>query len=337
MYKVVVLGVAHASIFGMAAAAQQLRSANLVGVYDADPEQAAAAAQRLGVPTIGTVDEALAQEPAVVLIAAEPEKRVGLVEQAVAAGAAALVDNPPVVTHEALDRLIAAGKRHGKRILTHQPYRGEPLVRAAKAACDAGRVGQIVRMLTTGPHKLRADGRPGWHWTRRGNGGILIDVAAHGFDLACWFAGGPPRTVAAQHSNSSRPDKPEFQDFGQAQMRFDVGLLADVEADWLATDSLKVFGDTRIWIQGTRGKIELYFGDAVSSAIWTSEVAAEPLDTTPYCSADQWEAALIEALATGGDCDYAQCDVWQTSRVSLHAFDSAQAGGQPVSWQDPEA
>jgi len=334
MQNVVVLGVAHSSIFDMAAAAQRLRSAKLVGVYDDNPEHRDAASQRLNVPAIGTVDEALNQAPAVVLIGAEPEKRVGLVEQAVAVGAAVLVDNPPVVTHEALDRLIAAGKHYSKRILTHQPYRGMPLIRAAKSACDAGIIGQIVRIFTTGPHKLRAGRRPGWHWTRRGNGGILIDIAAHGFDLACWFAGQHPRTVTAHHSNASQPDHPQFQDFGQAQVRFPCGMLANVEADWLATDSLKVFGDARVWIQGTQGKIEMYFGDEVTSGIWTSDVAGEPLDTTPYCSADEWTAALMEALATGGDCDYAQCDVWRVSRVSLYAFDSAQAEGRPVSWQD---
>ena len=104
-----------------------------------------------------------------------------------------------------------------------------------------------------------------------------------------------------------------------------------MESNFLSvTDSLKVFGDARVWLQGSRGKIEIYFGDEIRSGIWTSELAGEPLDTTPYCSDDQWTATLIEALAAGDDCDYAQRDVWQVSQACLHAFDSAQAGGRLV-------
>jgi hypothetical protein len=90
------------------------------------------------------------------------------------------------------------------------------------------------------------------------------------------------------------------------------------------------FGDTRTWIQGTTGKIEVRLGDERSGYIWTAESAGQPLDTSPYPGVEAWTTRLIEDLCAQRPCAIDQDDVWRASRVSLCAFDSAEAGGSGV-------
>ncbi|MFW6059939.1 MAG: Gfo/Idh/MocA family protein [Phycisphaeraceae bacterium] len=329
--KVVVLGTDHPHVFGLANTAKQLSGAELAGVYAADAAQRDEAAERMEVPAFDSVDEALAVKPALVLIGAVPAKRAELAQQALEAGAGALIDKPLALTQSALEALKAAQQRSGRQVIVYYPYRGHPLVRAAKQLLDEGRIGKLVRVFAAGPHKLNAPNRPDWHWTRNGNGGALIDIGSHHVDFCCWIAGETPTWLCATHGNLSQPDHPEFQDFAQAQLRFGSGAFGHVEVDWLNPASMKHFGDTRFWLQGTAGKIELRLGDEQSAYLWTDEVAGEPI--APAAADDAWDQRLMEALITNQPCAIPQEDVWRTSEITLRAFESAERGGEPVALQ----
>jgi predicted dehydrogenase len=328
--KIIVLGTAHAHVFGIAASIPGARDCELVGVWDEDTARRAAAAEKLGAPAFDSLDEALGAEPDLALIAAVPCDRAGLARRVIEAGGAALADKPLAVTHEELDRSIEAVERFGGPILTYYPYRGEPALRAAKEALDDGRIGKLVRALSCGPHKLNPSTRPDWHWTRAGNGGCMIDVGSHHADIVCHMAGETPDFICAVHTNVGHPEHPEFQDFAQAQLRFPSGVVGHVEADWCTPESMKHFGDTRTWIQGTTGKIEVRLGDVKTHEIWTQTEAAKPLDMRAFPDVGQWTSMLIEDLCHDRDCGIEQRDIWRASRVSLHAFDSAEAGGKAI-------
>ena len=327
MFRTVILGAAHQHVFKIAQFAQACGEASLVGVYDEDPEVLQAAAERLAIPAISTVEKALASGPQIVLIGAVPCRRAELAQKAVARGAAVLVDKPTVVTHESLQKLMAAVERYKKPVITYFPYRGEPYVRAAKAALERGRVGKLVQVAYSGPLSMKAQRRPAWHWTRADNGGILIDIGSHGMDLCCWIAGQDPVWISAVHHNFTQPQHPEFQDFAQAQIRFGQGQFAHVQVDWLAGTG----SQTRVSIQGTEGRIELGLGREGFGRICTSKPAAEELDISSLPPVDQWASQLIEDMALGRPCAIKQKDVWRACRASLCAFDSAQLQGSPVS------
>ena len=333
MSKVVVLGAAHPHVFDMAAAVAGAEGAELVGVWDEDASRRGAASQQLGVEAIDSLDRALAMEPSLVLCGAVPCDRAGLARRAIEVGAAALVDKPLAVTHQELDETIKAVEHFGRPVITFYPYRGEPFIQAAKAALDAGHIGKIVRVMSCGPHKLQPDTRPAWHWTRRHNGGCMIDVGSHHADICCWLADQGPDWISSIHVNISQPAYPEFQDFAQAQLRFPNGAVAHVEADWLTPCSMQHFGDTRTWIQGTTGKIEVRLGDERSGYLWTAELPQQTLDTSPYPGLEAWTTQLIEDLCAQRSGAIDQVDVWRASRVSLCAFDSAQEGGRGVRLQ----
>lgn len=326
MFKAVILGAAHKHIFKIASHCRACPSAELLGVYDADAGLRQMAVERLQIPAFDSVEQALAGKPDIVLIGAVPGERAELARQGLAHGAAALVDKPTVVTHEALDGLMGDVERYGKAVITYLPYRGDPRVRAAKAALKAGRIGELVQVGYSGPLSMKADSRPDWHWRRSDNGGILIDIGTHGMDLCCWIAEQEPIWISALHYNFSKPEYPEFQDFAQAQLRFSSGQIAHMQVDWLAQTGSR----TQLCIQGTEGRIEIALGTKPFGYIYTSQAGPEELDISEFPPAEKWSSQLIEDLAMGRACDIKQAEVWRTCRAVLCAFDSAQNQGAGI-------
>lgn len=326
--KVVVLGVDHSHVYPLANQAKQIDGVELAGAYVAEASQRDEATEKLNAPLFNSVDEALATGPSLVLIGALPARRAALAEQALAVGASALIDKPLALNMESLESLKQAQQRSGRQVAVYYPYRGHPLVLAAKRLLDEGRIGKLARVFAAGPHKLNAPQRPDWHWTREGNGGALIDIGSHHVDFCCWIAGEAPNWLCATHGNLTQPDHPEFQDFGQAQMRFPSGTFGHVEVDWLNPASTKGFGDTRFWLQGTAGKMELRPTGDGTGQLWTDDVAAEPIE--PLAADERWDQRLIEDLLANRPCVVPQEEVWRTSEVTLRAFESAERGGEPV-------
>ncbi|MAE64295.1 MAG: hypothetical protein CMJ18_08475 [Phycisphaeraceae bacterium] len=328
--QILVVGTAHPHVFGIANAVEHARDCALVGVWDDDPQRLEAAQERLGVRGIADLDEAFGHDPALVIIGAVPCDRAGLAVRALSSGAAVLVDKPLAVTHEALDGLIAAQRQHGQPVITYYPYRGHPAVQVAKRMIDEGRIGRVVHLVGCGPHRLNPETRPSWHFTRAENGGCIIDVGSHYADVCCWMTGLVPEYICATHTNVSQPAHGEFQDFAQAHLRFPGGILAHIQADWLTPQSFKRFGDSRIWIQGTEGRIEMRHGDEMINQFWTNDDRAQPIDVTGVPGLEAWDTKLIEDLAHGRSCGIEQEEVWRATRVTLYAFDSATAGGKPI-------
>jgi predicted dehydrogenase len=330
MKNVVILGTAHPHIYALADSIKKRTDAKLVAVYDSDAARCKTSAEKIGVPAVHSVEEALAFKPALVMTAAVPNERAKLVEASLAAGANILVDKPLAVTREGLDKVIKAQKKYGKAVMVYYPYRGYAHTVAAKAALDAGRIGKLVRVFSAGPHKLHPAGRPSWHFSKSENGGALIDIGSHHFDVCLWMAGAKPDAVTAMHANFDQPSHTGFQDFAQAQVRFSNGVLAHVEVDWLNPTSMRNFGDTRMWLQGTTGKIEIRLGDTQSAEIWTTQSAQQPLDLTGLPTITEWDNDLLAALIHDTKMPITQDEIWETSRLSLAAYDSATDGGLPV-------
>jgi hypothetical protein len=57
--------------------------------------------------------------------------------------------------------------------------------------------------------------------------------------------------------NFANPDKPEFEDFGEASLLGDNGASNYIRVDWFTPNGLSTWGDGRTVILGTKGYIEL--------------------------------------------------------------------------------
>jgi predicted dehydrogenase len=134
-------------------------------------------------------------------------------------------------------------------------------VEAAMHATDlvaAGTIGRVVQVIGLGPHRLGKAGRPAWFFEKAKYGGILCDIGSHQFEQFLTFTGATDATVTqAAVGNFANPDKPEFEDFGEASLLGDNGTSNYIRVDWFTPDGLSTWGDGRTVILGTKGYIEL--------------------------------------------------------------------------------
>ena len=316
MSSIAVLGTAHPHVVQVAQEIHGIPGAKLIGVYDEDPARLKESAGQLKTPAFSDLDKLLVLRPKVALVGAVPCDRAMLAERALRAGTSVLVDKPLALSDDHLEKVKRAARETGKRAMVLYPYRGHPLVRAARRALMEGRIGKLVRVFAAGPHKVNASIRPAWFWHPDQNGGIFEDIGSHHIDICCWMANQSPTWVSAIEGNFDQPNHPQFRDFGQALMRFDSGVMAHVEVDWLNPTSMRNFGDTRFWLLGTKGKIELRLGDENYGHIWTDKVAGEVL-AGEGPDMGQWTNQLIENLLNDRPVEIEQEEIWRTSAATL--------------------
>jgi predicted dehydrogenase len=134
-------------------------------------------------------------------------------------------------------------------------------VESAMYATDlvaGGAIGRVIQVIGLGPHRLGKAGRPAWFFERAKYGGILTDIGSHQFEQFLTYTGATDATVTqAAVGNFANPDKPEFEDFGEASLLGDNGSSNYIRVDWFTPDGLCTWGDGRTVILGTKGYIEL--------------------------------------------------------------------------------
>ena len=53
---------------------------------------------------------------------------------------------------------------------------------------EEGAIGTVLQVIGTGPHRLRAEGRPDWFFRKERYGGILTDIGSHQIEQFLFFA-----------------------------------------------------------------------------------------------------------------------------------------------------
>ncbi len=250
----------HGHIYGMCNGLLEA-GADLKWVYDPDPKKVEAF--RAKYPQAGvarSLDEILA-ESAVTLVAAAavPCDRGPLGCRVMAAGKDYFTDKTPFTSLSQLDLAKAAVARTGRKYMV---YFSERLhVESAMHATDlvaGGAIGRVIQVIGLGPHRLGKAGRPAWFFEKASYGGILCDIGSHQFEQFLTYTGATDATVTqAAVGNYANPDKPEFEDFGEASLLGDNGSSNYIRVDWFTPDGLGTWGDGRTVILGTKGYIEL--------------------------------------------------------------------------------
>ena len=132
-----------------------------------------------------------------------------------------------------------------------------PAVAKAEDLVAQGAIGRVVQTVGLGPHKKNLKTRPDWFFERDRYGGILCDIASHQVDQFLWFTGSDDAQIMHAHvENTTMPDAPGFQDFGEVVLKSTHGH-GYIRVDWFTPDGLPTWGDGRLFIQGTDGFIEL--------------------------------------------------------------------------------
>jgi predicted dehydrogenase len=235
--------------------------AELKWVYDPDPQKVEDFRAKFPEVQVAHVLDEILADPAVRLVAAAavPSDRGPLGCRVMEAGKDYFTDKSPFTTLTQLDQAKATVARTGRKYMV---YFSERLhVECAMHAGDlvhAGAIGRVIQVLGLGPHLLRKAIRPAWFFERAKYGGILCDIGSHQFEQFLFFSGATDATVTnAAVGNFANPDKPEFEDFGEASLLGDNGTSNYIRVDWFTPAGLSTWGDGRTVILGTKGYIEL--------------------------------------------------------------------------------
>ena len=250
----------HGHIFGQCNGLIEA-GATLKWVYDPDPKKVTDFVTKYpSVKIARSLDEILA-DPEIRLIAAAivPGDRGPLGCRVMEAGKDYFTDKAPFTTLDHLDQAKAVVGRTGRKYAVY--YSERIHVESAMYATDlvaGGAIGRVIQVLGLGPHRLSKAVRPEWFWDKARSGGILCDIGSHQFEQYLTYSGATDATVTqAAVGNFGNPDKPGFEDFGEASLLGNNGTSNYIRVDWFTPDGLGTWGDGRTVILGTKGYIEL--------------------------------------------------------------------------------
>jgi predicted dehydrogenase len=235
--------------------------ARLKWVYDPEAQRVATFQSKYpGVRVARSLDEVL-DDPEVNLVAAAaiPSDRGPLGCRVMRAGKDYFTDKTPFTTPAQLAEARAVVAATGRKYLVY--YCERLHVESAIAAGDlvhGGAIGRVLQVMCIAPHRLSKASRPAWFFERAHYGGILCDIGSHQIEQFLFYTQSRDATVlSAAVANYGNPDRPEFEDFGEASLVGDGGASGYLRVDWFTPDGLPTWGDGRTIILGTEGTIEL--------------------------------------------------------------------------------
>lgn len=165
--------------------AAALAGDTLAACFDVDARAAQALADRFGGSVSRSVDELLAHELDVVIVALPHDQLAEHACRALAASAHVLVEKPAGVGVADVGRIARAAEAAGRRVKVGFNHRFHPGIARALAEASSERFGPILHLRARYGH----GGRPGYEheWRARraiSGGGELVDQGMHLLDLS---------------------------------------------------------------------------------------------------------------------------------------------------------
>jgi len=164
-------------------------------------------------------------------------------EHAIAAfenGCHVFCDKPMAPTLQEADSMIAAMKKHGKKLMVYQPHRAGSDIVALREILKQGIIGPLYMVKRTNSGYSR---RNDWQAFRKHGGGMLNNYGAHYIDQSLYTAGSKAKRIScALRTVASLGDA---DDLVKAVIETENGVILDVDINQAAAQSLRpwqVFG-----------------------------------------------------------------------------------------------
>ena len=165
----------------------------LVACLDLDPRAAASLADRFGGSACPSVEELLALELDVVIVALPHDRLAEHACRALDASAHVLVEKPAGIGLADVNRIAAAADAAGRRVKVGFNHRFHPGTARALAEARSGRFGPVLHLRARYGHGGRVGYEREWRARRAvSGGGELVDQGMHLFDLSYSLLGPLP-------------------------------------------------------------------------------------------------------------------------------------------------
>ena len=230
-----------------------LEGLQLAGVVSASADRARAVGERWGVPWTIRLEELLGRDDVDAVTIATPSGLHPV--QALAAlrsGRHVIVEKPIALTVADADAIVREGHDRGLTVATISQRRFEPVVRALRAAVEAGALGRVALIIAEGLYHRPQSyyDSAAWRGTRDLDGGVLMNQAIHTIDLLRWL-GGPVASVSAHVATLGHTM--EAEDTASVSLRFASGTLGEI----VATTCLQSEQPTELRVYGDLGHVRL--------------------------------------------------------------------------------
>jgi predicted dehydrogenase len=264
-YKMAVIGMVHGHVWGHLGTMLKGEHAKLVGIAETEPELIATAKKRgaADVPFFSDYRKMLDElRPDFVWSFAENNRHLEIVEACASKKIHVIFEKPLAATFAQSLEVRRLAREHGIQVMTNYQMAWWPANYAAKAAVDAGSLGQVWRLRGIVGH-----GGPGgpeglnkyfvdWLTDPEKNGaGALMDFGCYNALWSLWYFGRPDKVYA--QVNHLRPREfPKVEDNADLMLswRESVGLF---EGSW---DLPRGFQDLEIF--GLKGSVYMKNGSA---------------------------------------------------------------------------
>ncbi|HEY8885549.1 MAG TPA: Gfo/Idh/MocA family oxidoreductase [Chloroflexota bacterium] len=167
---------------------------------------------------------------------------------AAAAGKHVVVEKPMALNLAECDRMIAACRTAGVKLMYAEELLFAPKYVRAKQLADEGALGKVYLVKQGechyGPH---AD----WFWNvELSGGGVLMDMGCHSIEFARWVFGRPkPLSVYAQLGTYVHQGRTRGEDHSVCIVEYEGGRIGVAENSWARTGGV----DDRAEIYGSAG------------------------------------------------------------------------------------
>ncbi len=225
-----------------------------VGVWDADPEVAAAWAARTGVPVVPR--EELVERCDGVVVTSTTREHRDLVEGAAGRVRAVLVDKPLATDEHDAQSLVTACARTGTVLQTALPLRYQHDADAVRRALASGELGTVRHLRGINQSVDPSRHAPWFADPHEAGGGAVMDHVVHLADLYSWWLGEQPADVAAVTSAGLAPHLP-VDSVCLVTLRYPSGVVASIDASWSRPDHDPVFGTCAVTITTSTGVVDL--------------------------------------------------------------------------------
>lgn len=290
-------------------------------ICDTCEDKARALAQPHGAAWTTDYRQALAEDKIdAVYIALPHHLHEAAAVAAAQAGKHILLEKPMANSLEAADRILAAQRSAGIKLMLGFTHRFHAELQSAKRLIDAGELGRLTLatdIMTTG-------GRiPGWFWQKRQAGGGVLHVnGAHSFDRLRWLTGSEIVEVFAYAGTYDA--RKTVEDSAVVALRFANGAMGATIHNWVVDFDLPFKCDLDLY--GSAGALRIDTWNALEFAnarhAWTQKRVRD----------DVFEKEISEFIAAIRE-DREPCVSGEDGRRSLAcvlaAYESARAG-KPV-------
>ncbi len=210
-----------------------------IGGVDEDPESRASWTADTGTPAFAALDELLALEPDVVVVATPPQSHADLCVAALQAGANVVCEKPFTTTREEGDRVLAAVAATGRQVVVNHQYRLKPMFRALRERIETEEFGRLVFCQMWQTMELAPWDEP-TPWRAAMSGRTLLEGGVHLVDMMIHLYGELPSAVYARHSPGLHDD-PEADPVQLVTLEFGNGRLGLITLDRVTKAATRYF------------------------------------------------------------------------------------------------